>query len=182
MAAEYSLIDAELAEGRLWRARELLAARLAKSDFDPELFRRYAAVLQAMGDQDEAGRFYVLAGDNSGTEGLLADQFLRRRDQPLSELWSAMPDAARRVTPESQVAPLIALLLQTGYGKEAVAALISGLIAENIERDTRGWSLSIPHSLPSEATGVVFTIAAAVIFLLGLLKVLELVRALFGYY
>lgn len=179
--AEYAAIESEIAEGRVWRARELLAARVAKSDFDPDLFRRYAAVLQDMGDQDEAGRFYMLAGERSGTEGLLADQFLKRRDQALSELWAAMPDAARRVTPESAVQPMIALLLQAGYGKEAVASLISGLITEHTERDARSWSLSVPHSLPSETAGVVLTIAAAVIFLLGLLKLLDLVLLAFGY-
>ena len=94
MANDDALIDAELARGRLWRARELLAARVANSGFDPELFRRYAAVLQAMGDQDEAGRFYMLAGEKSGTEGLLADQFIKRRSLPLAELWATMPPAA----------------------------------------------------------------------------------------
>lgn len=182
MADDYALIEAELAEGRLWRAREMLAARVATSGFDPDLFRRYAAVLQDMGDQDEAGRFYMLAGERSGTEGLLADQFLKRRDLPLAELWSAMPDAARRVTPESAVQPMIALLLQAGYGKEAVAALVSGLITQTMERETRGWTLAIPHSLSSETAGVVLSIAAAVVFLLGLLKLVQIVAALLGYF
>ena len=107
---DYHHIDTELAEGRVWRSRELLAARVSTSDFNPDLFRRYAAVLHAMGDQDEAGRFYMLAGANAGTEGLLADQFLQRRAQPLNELWAAMPAAAHRIKPESATGPMLSLI------------------------------------------------------------------------
>lgn len=182
MADDYTAIDAELADGRLWRARELLAARVAASNFDPELFRRYAAVLHAMGDQDEAGRFYMLAGERSGTEGLLADQFIRRRALPLPELWAAMPEAARRIGPDTETKRLTALLLEAGYDGNAVAALLSDLITHNAARETRSWMLSVPHSLSSETAGVVLSIAAAVIFLLGLLKLLQIVASLFGYY
>jgi hypothetical protein len=182
MAQDYAPIDAELADGRLWRARELLAGRVAASDFDPELFRRYAAVLQAMGDQDEAGRFYMLAGERSGTEGLVANQFLRRRALPLPELWSAMPDAARRISPDTETKPLTALLLEAGYDGTAVAALLSGLVTQHAERETHGWTLSVPHSLSSETAGVVLSIAAAAIFLLGLLKLMQIFASLLGYY
>lgn len=182
MADDLAAIDMELAEGRTWRARELLAARVVASSYDPELFRKYAAVLHAMGDQDEAGRFHVLAGDRSGTEGLLAHQFLKRRALPLPELWSAMPDAARRIGPDTETKPLTALLLEAGYDGNAVAALLSELITQHAARETRTFTLSVPHSLSSETAGVVMTIAAAAIFLLGVLKLLELLRPAFGYY
>lgn len=182
MADDYAPIDAELGEGRLWRARELLAARLVTSSYDHELFRRYAAVLHAVGDHDEAGRFYLLAGERSGTEGLLANQFLNRRAQPLPELWSAMPEAARRIGPDSAIQPLTAILLEAGYDGNAVAALLSHLITQHAARETRSWTLSVPHSLSSETAGVILSIAAAAIFLLGLLKLLQIVASLFGYY
>jgi hypothetical protein len=178
---EYHHIDTELTEGRLWRARELLAAEVLTSDFDPDLFRRYGAVLQAMGDQDEAGRFYMLAGENSGTEGLLADQFLQRRAQPLNELWAAMPAAAHRIKPESVTGPMAAVLIQTGYDKTAVAALLTGLITRHAAAETRGFTLAIPHSVPSEASGIALTLTGAALVFLGLLKLIEMVAAILRY-
>lgn len=174
-------IETELAEGRLWRARELLAARIATSDFDPHLFRRYGAVLHAMGDQDEAGRFYMLAGENSGTEGLLADQFLQRRAQALNELWAAMPAAAHRIKLESATEPMAAVLIQTGYDKAAVGALLSGLITRHAAAETRSFSLSIPHSVPSEASGIALTLGIAALVFLGLLKLIEMAAAILRY-
>lgn len=180
-AADYHQIDTELAEGRLWRARELLAAHVLTSDFDPELFRRYGAVLQAMGDQDEAGRFYMLSGENAGTEGLLADQFLQRRAQPLNELWAAMPAAAHRIKPESLTGPMAAVLIQTGYDKTAVGALLTGLITRHAAAETRSFTLAIPHSLSSEAFGIALTLSVAALVFLGLLKLIETVAAILRY-
>lgn len=181
MADQFADIDAELAEGRMWRARELLAARVLTSDFDPDLFRRYGAVLQAMGDQDEAGRFYMLAGASAGTEGLLADQFLQRRAQPLSELWAAMPEAACRVKPDSALAPMSALLIQTGYDKNAVAAMISALITRHAAAETRSFTLSIPHTVSSEASGIALALFAAALLILGVIKLIEMVSVMFLY-
>ena len=76
---------------------------------------------------------------------------------------------------------MTALLLQAGYSQDAVAALLSDLIAQRVERETHGFKFSVPHSLSSEAVGVVFVIAAAVIFLLGLLKLIEIVSAVLRY-
>lgn len=177
----YHHIDTELAEGRAWRARELLAARVLTSDFDPELFRRYGAVLQAMGDQDEAGRFYMLAGENSGTEGLLADQFLQRRAQPLNELWAAMPAAAHRIKPESPTQPMSQVLIETGYDKAAVGALLSGLITRHAAAETRSFTLAIPHSISSEASGIALSLSVATLVFLGLLKLIEMVAAVLSY-
>lgn len=179
--ADYHQVEDELAEGRVWRARELLAVRVLTSDFDPELFRRYAAVLQAMGDQDEAGRFYMLAGANSGTEGLLADQFLQRRAQRLNELWAAMPDAAHRIKPESVTGPMAAVLIQTGYDQTAVGALLSGLITRHAAAETRGFTLAIPHSISSEASGIALTLFAFALLILGAIKLLEMLTVIFRY-
>lgn len=178
MAQAFADINTELAEGRMWRARELLAARVLTSDFDPDLFRRYGAVLHAMGDQDEAGRFYMLAGESSGTEGLLADQFLQRRAQPLNELWAAMPAAAHRIKPESVTAPMAQVLMETGYDKAAVGAMLSGLITRHAAAETRSFTLAIPHSISSEASGIALTLGVAALVFLGLLKLIEMVAAI----
>lgn len=178
---DYHHIDTELAEGRVWRARELLAARVLTSDFDPDLFRRFGAVLQAMGDQDEAGRFYMLAGANAGTEGLLADQFLQRRAQPLNELWAGMPGAAHRIKPESVTGPMAAALIQTGYDQTAVSALLSGLITRHAAAETRSFTLSIPHTISSEASGIALTLFAAALLFLGAIKLIEMAAVIFRY-
>jgi len=60
MSAKISGIDraaAELANGRAWRAKEILSGRLRNSAYDAELFRLYAKVLNAMGDDNEDPAF-----------------------------------------------------------------------------------------------------------------------------
>ena len=59
MADNDALME-RMAAGQLRRARELLAAPVASSDFDPDLLRRYAAVLPRV------------FGENSSTGGLVA--------------------------------------------------------------------------------------------------------------
>lgn len=95
--ADYSRVDAEISRCRFWRAKEILTGRLASSNYDPALFGKLAFVLDAMHDDDEAGRYYLLSGTSEGRGGELARQFLsRRRKACVAEIWLTMPKAAQR--------------------------------------------------------------------------------------
>ena len=57
----YERVDAEVAEGRLWRAKEILQGNIRTLGYDAELFERYGRVLLAMGDVVEAGKYLFLS-------------------------------------------------------------------------------------------------------------------------
>src|SRR5215204_5089986 len=57
-------VEKAVAEGKLWRAKEILQGNIAAAPFDPALYERYGTVLLAMGDLVEAGKYLFLAGTN----------------------------------------------------------------------------------------------------------------------
>ena len=60
----YERVDTEVAEGRLWRAKEILQGNIRTLGYDTELFERYGQVLLAMGDVVEAGKYLFLSGEH----------------------------------------------------------------------------------------------------------------------
>lgn len=118
----------ELAAGRLWRAKEILRGRLSNSDYDCDLFARYADVLHRMGDEDEAGRYYFLSARRDGIAGDLAHAFLTRRAQwtPL-EIWGGMPVAAVKLSDEGMPAIVRSELLSVAGNVAALSDLDADL-------------------------------------------------------
>lgn len=111
----YERIDTEIANGRLWRAKQALQGRLRDATYDTTLFRRYGDVLAAMRDDDEAGRYYLLAGATQGEPGRLARAFLaRRQGRDAARIWDTMPKAARRSRPASLPIGMQVLLREAG--------------------------------------------------------------------
>lgn len=53
--------DAEIAAGRVWRAKELLRGNLS-SRAEPALLERYGWLLEELGDRVEAGRYLFFSG------------------------------------------------------------------------------------------------------------------------
>lgn len=129
MARRFEKADGEIAAGRPWRAKEMLAGRIADARYEPELFRRYAEVLADMRDDDEAGRYFLLAGSREGEGGMLARAFLtRRRKQSVQALWATMPAAARRLEAPMLPAGTKALLIEAGFAVAAADQLARGLV------------------------------------------------------
>jgi len=52
-----------LANGELWRAKELLQSQVASAKFDALLYEQYGVVLLEMGDSLEAGKYLFLSGE-----------------------------------------------------------------------------------------------------------------------
>ena len=173
----------EVALGRYWRAKEILSGRLRDSAYDPQLFEQYASVLQAMHDQDEAGRYYLLAGASEGDAGLLAKGFLARRKQlALDTLWHTMPLSARRL-----IAPLpegtAALLAEAGYERARIEAHNANLTAAH--REQQRWreearSSGADRSVPLVEKGILISVAALfiLVWVLGVVKLSEIVVGL----
>lgn len=121
-------VEEEIDKGRLWRAKEILRGRLAASDYDPILFAQTADVLAAMRDDDEAGRFYLLAGRADGAAGGLARAHLARRSSMrFPQLWSEMPAAVRRVRMDAIPAATLQMLQAAGWRAHEVEKHLAGL-------------------------------------------------------
>lgn len=86
-------------EGRLWRAREYLASRIASTPFDAELCHQLGWVLLQMGDELEAGRYLFASGQRRPAHreaiGLFLNRF-RRGGWP--HVVSELPSSIRRVS------------------------------------------------------------------------------------
>ena len=74
--------QAELSDGRLWRAKEILASSLSAYGYSREIYLAYANVLVQLGDQLEAGRFYLLSVDEPDDQQRpLVELFLKRHQK-----------------------------------------------------------------------------------------------------
>jgi hypothetical protein len=93
----YERVDQAIAEGKLWRAKEILEGRLRASDFDRELLLRYGQVLLMMGDLMVAGRALYFSGGRDAEYNEAINLFLSRypRTEP-KRFVSGLPPMIRR--------------------------------------------------------------------------------------
>jgi hypothetical protein len=177
MPGHYDSIEAEIAAGRPWRAKEMLAGRLADARYDAELFRRYAQVLADMRDDDAAGRYFLLAGVRDGEGGMLARAFLaRRRKQGIEAVWATMPAAARRLEAPMLPAGTKSLLIEAGFSVPAVDRLARGLVksATTATRRRKVRAVRWPQSRGATVFAWVFFVLLCLIMALGLLRTIDI--------
>ncbi len=177
MAGRFKKADGEIAAGRPWRAKEMLAGRLADAHYDTELFRRYAQVLADMRDDDEAGRFFLLAGTRDGEGGMLARAFLaRRKKRQVQDLWVTMPAAARRLDAPMLPAGTKALLIEAGIAVAAVDRLARGLMSAAAARPPprKPRTVRWPQSRGATVFAWVVFVLLCLIMALGLLRTIDI--------
>lgn len=87
----------EIAAGRHWRAKEILASSLQTYGYSREIYYAYANLLLALGDDLEAGRFYLLSVDEpDAAQSRVMELFLARyRNDGWQLLRSRFPTSAR---------------------------------------------------------------------------------------
>lgn len=91
--------DRELAEGNLWRAKEILEGSLHNLGYDPELYERLGIVLLRMGDLPAAGRFLFLSGVRKGEYEQAIDIYKKRYSAAgVHQFFSTFPHNARLAT------------------------------------------------------------------------------------
>ena len=81
MPAESTLerVEKEIANGRLWRAKEILRSSIANVGYSKPILHRLADVLLSMNDDMEAGKYFLLAVDEPNARQLAAmELFLTR--------------------------------------------------------------------------------------------------------
>ena len=177
----------EAANGHLWRAKEILRGRIAAAAYDPALFERYADVLAAMHDDDEAGRFYLLAGKSEGNAGALARAFLARRARrTFAQLWSEMPAAASRSGREAVPAATVQLLASGGFDVGVIRKhLADQRLRSKANRERRKkLRVSVSDMASSERIGLVMAAILLVVLTVGVIGTVRLIWwgifALFG--
>jgi hypothetical protein len=177
VSARYEKFDAELAAGRLWRAKEMLAGRLRDADYDAQLFERYGKVLHLMQDDDAAGQYFFLAGISAGPDGDLAKAFLRRRSKrSLPDIWDSMPRSARALrTPESTLKAQ-ALLASVDRRPEDVHKFFEGLRRELKARDRRALRQTSPPSRMQKFFAGLFAIVALAVFISSVIALARLIE------
>lgn len=90
-------IDAEIAAGRPWRAKEIVRGRLADAWLGPVVSERYGQLLASMGDRLEPGKFLFLSGVREPQyEGHIALFLGRYRRSGPDNLVAQFPKSFRR--------------------------------------------------------------------------------------
>lgn len=166
---EPDLAEVEIARGRFWRAKEILRGRLAASSYDVVLFARYADVLAAMHDDDEAGRFDLLAGRADGEAGERARAFLARRSKgSFAQLWSGMPAACRRGDVPEPPAGTMALLAEAGFQPQAVLRHLAEAARRRADRIARSGSSAARMAAIARERRVSIVVGVVLFFVLAI--------------
>lgn len=98
-ASKVDRLAQALADGKHWRAKEILSGRIGSCDFDPALYEQYGVLLLHMGDLIEAGRFLFLSGRRQQAYERPIALFLKRTSRAgYRSLLAGFPNAARRLT------------------------------------------------------------------------------------
>lgn len=86
----------EIAKGRLWRAKDILAGGIGSHPYEASLYLAYGELLLQMGDLRQAGRFLFLSGSKKTEHHQAIDLFLSQfKSGHKNELYAAFPARAR---------------------------------------------------------------------------------------
>ena len=88
-----------IANGHLWRAKEIPSGRIGSLPFDADLYEQFGTLLLRMGDDVQAGRFLFLSGKREPAYLPAIDLFLRKHVRGgRGDLFAAFPARVRRRT------------------------------------------------------------------------------------
>lgn len=102
-----------LDRGELWRAKEILQGRIGSSPYDPTLYEQYGAVLLAMRDLREAGKYLFLSGNRRSEYEPAITLYLHQHRDGRS-LLGTFPARAREIPRDRFPEPVRAELLARG--------------------------------------------------------------------
>jgi len=90
--------EKEVAQGNLWRAKEILQGTLSNVDYSCELFEKYGVVLLMMGDLPEAGKYLFLSGIRKQEYLQAISVFLRKHQSNQHAFINTLPRKAKLAT------------------------------------------------------------------------------------
>lgn len=164
-------VEAEVAVGRVWRAKEILAGNIASGMGDALILERYGQLLESVGDRVEAGKYLYLSGVRRAEYEHPIALFLQRHarlDGP--GLVARLPNAIRR-TPFNQLPQAV----QADLDSRGVPHSSFGIRAERRPARERRWT---NRAVVALAAIVAFFFFATVI--VGAWRVTEWVWSIFS--
>ena len=90
-------VNAEIAAGRIWRAKEILRGNIASGRIEPEVLEAYGRLLARLGETPEAGKYLFLSGAREESYSEAIAVFRKRiANRKASDLVGQLPAAIRR--------------------------------------------------------------------------------------
>jgi len=121
----YKKSDKYLAEGCLWRAKEILQGHLATSKYDVVLFEKYGLVLLEMGDLLEAGKYLFLSGIRKPEYRESISIYLGRYEKKnINLLFHTFPHAAQTSEFTTYPESVVYELTEKGYKAHKVKEVV----------------------------------------------------------
>jgi hypothetical protein len=156
----------EIEQGNLWRAKEILQGAIGRENYDAQLFEMMGIVFLRMGDLPEAGRFLFLSGVRNPEYREAIELFLsRHRRKELPEFIYLFPRKARLRTVSEYPHEVAQVLRDMGFPE--VLKHEDGRIygPSQTGKDIGGWLTCGP-----------IAVAVIVLIILGIIKLLEIIR------
>jgi hypothetical protein len=117
-------VRAALDEGTLWRAKEILQGRVGTMPYSPELYEQYGAVLLAMQDRMQAGKYLFLSGVRRVEYEEAIAMFLERHGaRKRQDLVASFPAHARSLSIDRFPGNVRAALIERGVRNRPGRAL-----------------------------------------------------------
>jgi hypothetical protein len=111
----FERVDEAIAEGRLWRAKEILQGNIAVQDFHAELYERYGQLLLRMSDLAEAGKYLFLSGARKPGYEASIGLFLDKHRRDPNRIFHAQPRHAKRALWEDLPLPVRQEMDELGF-------------------------------------------------------------------
>lgn len=86
--------DRAIAQGKLWRAKEILRGNISAQEFHAELYERYGRLLLDMRDSVDAGKYLFLSGARNPEYLESIDLFLTRHGRDAGRVAGSFPGRA----------------------------------------------------------------------------------------
>ena len=94
-----SRIEEEIANNRIWRAKELLQSYIGSSPYDEILYLEYAKILYTLGDHVESGKYFLLTSNQEPAHQEVIELFLSRHNS--ETFFFQFPRQFKKVNPQN---------------------------------------------------------------------------------
>ena len=154
--------ETELANGNLWRAKEILHRAVGHPAYKPEIYEKLGIVLLEMKDLAEAGKYLFLSGIRKPEYERAISIFLQKYEGKPYNLFHPFPRSAK-------------LSAISDY-PEAVAEKLRELKLPEQLKDVHGIQVSPPNNDGKYALAIIITTLLIVVTLiiLGIIKLFEI--------
>ncbi len=157
--------EREIANGRLWRAREILENSVRHRGYKAKIYEKLGTVLLEMKDTAEAGKYLFLSGETKPEYEEAIDTFFQKYENKPRSLFRSFPNSAK-------------LLKISEYPKSVAEKLREFGLPEMLE-DENGYTLIHPDHDEDRLLKIGCILVACVIVALIVLGIVKLFQIVF---